>query len=97
MAMTGFVNHSRLPLRLATFLGFSLAGVSMLIAIGYLIYKLFYWDTFKLGLAPLVVGMFFFTAVQLIFIGIVGEYVGAVYTQVKNKPLAIEDEKINFE
>ncbi|MFA7186060.1 MAG: hypothetical protein WC082_14260 [Victivallales bacterium] len=97
MAMTGFVNHSRVPLRLATLLGFILAGVSMLIAFGYLIYKLLYWDTFELGLAPLVVGMFFFTSIQLIFIGIVGEYVGAVYTQVQNKPLAIEDEKINFE
>ena len=97
MAMTGFVNHSKLPLRLATFLGFSLAAISLLVALGYLIYKLLYWDTFTLGLAPLVVGMFFFAAVQLIFIGIVGEYIGAIYTQVKNRPLAIEDEKINFE
>lgn len=97
MAMTGFVNHSKLPLRLAVFCGFCLAGLSMLIALGYLVYKLLYWDTFTLGLAPLVVGMFFFSAVQLIFIGIVGEYIGAIYTQVKNKPLAIEDEKINFE
>ena len=97
MAMTGFVNHSKLPLRLAVFCGFCLAGLSMLTALGYFIYKLLYWDTFTLGLAPLVVGMFFFTAVQLIFIGIVGEYIGAIYTQVKNKPLAIEDEKINFE
>ena len=96
-AMIGFVNHSKLPLRLATFLGFSLAGINMLIALGYLIYKLLYWETFTLGLAPLVIGMFFFAAVQLIFIGIVGEYVGAIYTQVKNKPLVIEDEKINFE
>lgn len=97
MAMTGFVNHSKLPLRLAALLGFILAGISLLIALGYFIYKLFYWDTFELGLAPLVVGMFFFFAIQLIFIGIVGEYVGAIYTQVKNRPLVIEEEKINFE
>ena len=97
MAMTGFVNHSKLPLRLAVFCGFCLAAISLLIALGYFVYKLLYWETFKLGLAPLVVGMFFFTAVQLIFIGIVGEYIGAIYTQVKNRPLAIEDEKINFE
>lgn len=97
MAMTGFVNHSKLPLRLATFCGFCLAGVSLLIALGYLIYKLMFWQTFTLGLAPLVVGLFFFSAVQLIFIGIVGEYVGAILTQVKNYPLAIEDEKINFD
>ncbi|MEI7671504.1 MAG: glycosyltransferase family 2 protein [Deltaproteobacteria bacterium] len=97
VAMTGFVNHSKLPLRLATFSGFSLAGVSLLVALAYFIYKLFWWDTFSLGLAPLVIGVFFFSAVQLIFIGIVGEYVGAILTQVKNHPLAIEDEKINFD
>ena len=97
VAMTGFVNHSKLPLRLATFSGFSLAGVSLLVALAYFIYKLFWWDTFSLGLAPLVIGLFFFSAVQLIFIGIVGEYVGAILTQVKNHPLAIEDEKINFD
>lgn len=97
VAMSGFVNHSKLPLRLATFCGFSLAGISLLIALSYLIYKLIYWNTFTLGLAPLVVGLFFFSAVQLVFIGIVGEYVGAILTQVKNHPLAIEDEKINFE
>jgi hypothetical protein len=55
-----------------------------------------FWNTFTLGLAPLVIGVFFFSAVQLIFIGIIGEYVGAILTQVKNHPLAIEDEKINF-
>ncbi len=97
VAMSGFVNHSKLPLRLATFSGFCLAGLSLLLAFGYLIYKLLYWDTFTLGLAPLVVGLFFFSAVQLIFIGIIGEYIGAILTQVKNHPLAIEDEKINFE
>jgi hypothetical protein len=84
-------------LRLAVFLGFILAGLSMLIAFSYLVYKLMYWDTFNLGLAPLVVGLFFFSGVQLIFIGIIGEYIGAIYTQVKNKPLAIEDEKLNFD
>ena len=97
VAMSGFVNHSKLPLRLATFSGFCLAGLSLFLAFGYLVYKLLYWDTFTLGLAPLVVGLFFFSAVQLIFIGIIGEYVGAILTQVKNHPLAIEDEKINFE
>ncbi|MDD5698418.1 MAG: glycosyltransferase family 2 protein [Victivallaceae bacterium] len=97
MAMTGFVNHSKLPLRLAVFIGFCLAGLSLLAALGYLIYKLLYWDTFTLGLAPLVIGLFFFSAIQLIFIGIIGEYIGAIYTQVKNKPLVVIDEKINFD
>jgi glycosyltransferase involved in cell wall biosynthesis len=96
VAMTGFVNHTKLPLRLAAFTGFLLAGISFLVALGYLIYKLIFWKTFSLGLAPLVVGLFFFSAVQLIFIGVIGEYIGAIWTQVKNKPLVIEDERINF-
>lgn len=96
VAMTGFVNHSRLPLRLAAFFGFCLAGFSLLVAFAYLIYKLLYWNTFSLGLAPLVIGVFLFAAVQLIFIGIIGEYVGAILTQVKNQPLVIEDERLNF-
>jgi len=97
MAMTGFVNHSKLPLRLAAFCGFCLAGASLTIALAYFIYKLLYWDTFALGLAPLVIGLFFFSAMQLIFIGIIGEYIGAILTQVKNHPLAIEDERLNFD
>ena len=59
--------------------------------------KLIWWDTFQLGLAPLVIGMFFLGAVQLFFIGVIGEYLGAVWTQVKNKPLVIEEERINFD
>lgn len=96
MAMTGFVNHTKLPLRLAAFLGFVVAGLSLIAAIVYFIYKLLYWDQFNVGLAPLVIGVFFFSSVQLIFIGIIGEYIGAIWTQVKNKPLVIEEERINF-
>ena len=96
VAMTGFVNHSKMPLRLAVFLGFCLAGISLLITLIYLIYKLMFWKTFNLGVAPIVIGLFFFSAVQLIFIGIIGEYIGAILTQVKNQPLVIEDERINF-
>jgi len=97
MAMTGFVNHTKLPLRLATFFGFLIAILSFLVAIGYFIYKIIFWDSFKLGLAPIVIGLFFFSSVQLIFVGIIGEYVGAIWTQVKNKPLVIEEERINFD
>jgi len=95
-AMTGFVNHTKMPLRLATFTGFVLAGLSLLAAFGYLVYKLVCWDSFSVGLAPVVIGLFFFSSVQLIFIGILGEYIGAIWTQVKNKPLVIEEERINF-
>lgn len=96
-AMTGFVNHTKLPLRLAAFIGFALAGLSLLAALVYFIYKLIYWNDFSVGLAPLVIGLFFFSSVQLIFIGVIGEYIGAIWTQVKNKPLVIEEERINFE
>lgn len=96
-AITGFVNHSKLPLRLATFSGFCLAGLNLLVAFLYLAYKLMYWETFSVGVAPIVIGLFFFSAVQLIFIGIVGEYIGEILTQVKNRPLAIVDETINFD
>lgn len=97
MAMTGFVNHTKLPLRLAVFSGFFIAFLSLLVALGYFIYKLCNWDDFQVGMAPLVIGLFFFSAIQLIFIGILGEYIGAIYTQVKNKPLVIEEERINFD
>lgn len=97
MGMLGFVNHSKLPLRLASFIGFVVAAVSLLVAIGYFIYKLIYWDNFVVGTAPLVIGLFFFSAVQLFFIGIIGEYIGAIHTQVRKRPLVIERERINFD
>ena len=97
MAMTGFVNHTKLPLRMAVFSGFFIAFFSLLAALGYFIYKCCNWNSFQVGMAPLVIGIFFFSAVQLIFIGILGEYIGAIWTQVKNKPLVIEEERINFD
>ena len=96
MAMTGFVNHSKLPLRLATITGFIVGALSLMAAIVYLVLKLCFWNTFQLGLAPLVIGMFFLSAVQLFFIGVIGEYLGAVWTQVKARPLVVEEERINF-
>ena len=96
MAMTGFVNHSLLPLRLAAFSGFLLGAVSLLIALVYLVLKLVFWDTFSFGMAPLMIGMFFFGAIQLIFIGVLGEYIGAILVRVKDRPLVVEEERINF-
>lgn len=96
-AMLGFVNHSKLPLRLASFIGFIVAFLSLIVAIVYLVYKLIYWDNFIVGTAPLVIGLFFFSSVQLIFIGIIGEYIGAIHTQVRKRPLVIEKERINFD
>ncbi len=97
MAMLGFTNHSKLPLRLSVFVGFFSAMVSFLVALGYLIYKLVFWNRFQVGAAPMVIGMFFFSSVQLFFIGIIGEYIGAIHTQVRKRPLVIEKERINFQ
>ncbi len=97
MAMLGITNHSKVPLRLATMLGFCVSGASLLVALGYFVAKLLFWDTFKMGIAPLTIGLFFCSAVQLFFIGVIGEYIGSIHTQVLNRPLVIEKERINFD
>jgi len=97
MAMLGITNHSKVPLRLATMLGFAVSFLSLCVALGYLVFKLLYWDSFSLGLAPLEIGLFFFGSVQLFFIGILGEYIGAIHTQVQKRPHVVELERINFE
>jgi glycosyltransferase involved in cell wall biosynthesis len=97
LAMLGITTHSKVPVRLASMMGFGTAIVSMFVALGYFVYKLLFWKSFQLGLAPLVIGLFFFSAVQLISIGIIGEYIGNIYTQVLRRPLVIEKERVNFE
>ena len=97
MAVLGITNHSKVPLRIATFAGFAMSLVSAAVGIFYLLYKMLSWDRFDLGLAPLIIGLFFFAAVQLFFIGIVGEYIGSIHTQVLNRPMVIEKERINFD
>ncbi len=96
LAMLGLTSHSKLPLRLATMAGFGLSAVSLLVSLGYLVAKLIWWDQFALGLAPLMIGFFFFGAVQLFFIGLVGEYVLAIHTQVTKRPLVVERERVNL-
>lgn len=96
MAMLGITGYTKVPLRLATMLGFASSVVSFVIGLIYLVYKLVDWQNFSLGLAPVVIGLFFLGSVQLIFLGIVGEYIGAIYTQVMHRPLVIEKERINF-
>ncbi len=78
-------------------LGFAVSLMSLCVAIGYFVMKLLYWQSFNLGIAPLEIGLFFFGSVQLFFIGILGEYIGAIYTQVQKRPLVVELERINFE
>ncbi|OIP94565.1 glycosyltransferase [Candidatus Wirthbacteria bacterium CG2_30_54_11] len=97
MAMLGITNHSKVPLRLATLVGFVMSLIFSLVGVAYFVYKLMFWQRFEVGLAPLVIGMFFFASVQLFFIGIIGEYIGSIYTKVQNRPLVVEKERINFE
>jgi hypothetical protein len=97
MAMLGITTHSRVPMRLATMAGFVLAAISLVISLTYLLLKLLFWDRFTLGEAPMLIGIFFFSSVQLFFIGLVGEYIGAIHTQVLRRPLVVEQERINFD
>ena len=95
--MLSFTSYTKVGLHLVTLAGILMAVISGLIGIGYLIYKLLYWDRFSAGLAPLMVGLFFLHAIELIFIGFVGEYVMSVNTRVMNRPLVVEEERINFD
>ena len=97
VAATGIVNHSKMPIRFTSFLGWIIAFLSILFGIGYFIAKLLWWEYFSLGMAPLVIGLFFLSAVQLISIGVLGEYTVAILTQTKNRPHVIERERINFD
>ena len=96
LAMLGLTSHSKVPLLLATMLGFSMSILSFLAAFCYFVYKMLFWQNFALGMAPVVIGLFLFSSVQLFFIGIVGEYIGAIHTQVLRRPLVVEKERINF-
>jgi glycosyltransferase involved in cell wall biosynthesis len=97
MAMLAVTNLSKVPLRLVTFSGFACAALCILVAFGYLAYKLLFWSRFSVGMAPLVIGIFFFSSIQLISVGILGEYIGSIHTQVQKRPLVVERERVNFE
>jgi glycosyltransferase involved in cell wall biosynthesis len=97
MAILGITTHSKIPLRLATMIGFGMSLLSLCVAFAYFIFKLVYWDQFALGTAPLVIGLFLFSSVQLFFIGMIGEYIGSIHTQVLKRPLVVEKERINFD
>jgi len=96
LAILGITNLSKVPLRLVIFCGFISALVSFLIGVFYLVYKLVFWSHFIVGTAPMVLGLFFMGSVQLIALGIIGEYVGSIHTFVLNRPLVTEKERINF-
>ena len=96
LAMVGITNLSKVPLRLVIGCGFISAVISFILGVAYLAYKLVFWNSFSVGVAPLVLGLFFLGSIQLIALGIIGEYVGSIHTFVQNRPLVTEKERINF-
>jgi hypothetical protein len=94
--MLGITNLSKVPLRLVIFGGFVSAAISFVLGLIYLAYKLIFWNSFSVGVAPLVLGLFFLGSIQLIALGIIGEYVGSIHTFVQNRPRVTEKERINF-
>jgi glycosyltransferase involved in cell wall biosynthesis len=97
MVMLGLTTHTIVPMRIATVAGFAFAALSLVVSFVYLVFKLIFWNSFSIGVAPLVIGMFFLFSVQLALIGLLGEYVGAVHTNVLRRPLVVEKERINFD
>ncbi len=95
-AMLSFTSYTKIGLRLAVFIGFLVAAVSILIGLVYLAMKLVMWDRFIAGQAPQMIGMFFLGGVQLFFIGLIGEYIMSINNRVMNRPLVVEEERINF-
>lgn len=96
-AMLSFTSYTKGGLRVATFAGFLISGVSFIVALVYLILKLMNWDSFAMGNAPILIGVFFFGGIQLLFTGLLGEYIMSMNVRIINRPLVIEEERINFE
>jgi polyisoprenyl-phosphate glycosyltransferase len=96
-ALVAITAHSRVPLRMATVLGIALSLISLLTGLGYLLAKLLFWNSFSLGLAPILVGFFLLTSVQLLFIGLLGEYIGIIFLHVRRRPHVFELERLNFD
>ena len=96
IGILGIVKHSKIPLRIITFIGFFTSIVSIIIAITFLFYKILFWNSFDVGIAPLVIGLFTIASVQIFLLGFIGEYVMTILTHNRKLPLVIEKERINF-
>ncbi len=96
-AMLSFTSYTKNGLRIATFSGFIIAFISFIIGLFYLIMKLLFWYKFTAGYAPMMIGIFFMGGIILAFMGFMGEYVMAINARVMNRPLVVEEERINFE
>lgn len=97
IAMLGIISHSKVPLRLAALVGFALGAISLFAALVFLVLKLMFWNTFPIGIAPLVISQFFMFGILLFFIGLLGEYIGSIHTYIKKRPVVVEKERVNFE
>lgn len=96
-AMLSITSYTKIGLRLCSFIGIIIGGISFIIGLVYLIMKLTHWNQFAVGMAPMLICVFFLGAVQLFFIGLIGEYIMSINVRVMNRPLVIEEERINFE
>ena len=96
-AMLGITSYSKVPLRIATFSGLFVAALSFLLGVVFLVRKLIFWDKFSMGMAPVLIGMFFLGAVILMFIGMIGEYILNINTRILNRPLVVEEKRINLQ
>lgn len=95
-AMLSFTTYTRGGLRIATFSGLAIAAISFIVALAYLMMKLMYWDRFAAGNAPILLSVLFFGGIQLLFLGLLGEYVMNINTRVIDRPMVVVEEKINF-
>lgn len=97
IAMLSFTSYTKFGMRLATFAGFFVAGLSFLLGLFYLIAKLLFWNSFVAGYAPTMIAVFFMGGVQLAFMGFMGEYIMAMNSRIMNRPLVVEEARLNFE
>ena len=95
LGILGLVKHTKLS-RFLTIFGFILSFLSLSVSIVFFILKIFCWNYFSLGIAPIIIGVFFFSSIQILFLGIIGEYVSVILDYNKNLPLVLEKERINF-
>tara|TARA_A100001011_G_scaffold10551_1_gene11646 strand:- start:975 stop:1904 length:930 start_codon:yes stop_codon:yes gene_type:complete len=96
IGVLGIVKHSKLPLRLMTFIGFFTSMISIMIATVFFFYKILFWNSFEVGVAPLVIGLFTIASIQIFLLGFIGEYVMTILTHTRKLPLVVEKERINF-
>lgn len=97
IGVLGITKHSKVPLRLLAIVGFTIAALCILLSLVLVVLKLVFWETFSAGIAPIMIGMFLLGGIQLMFMGIIGEYVGNIYTHVRNMPLVTENKRVNFD